>query len=617
MLNFRFIGLWFAMILSLGAYGFEHKVERLEPAFWWAGMQHNKLELLIYGENVSELTPKIKYAGVKISKVSRTDNPNYLFIELTLKSNVKPGRFNIQFDFGKETVVSYPYNLLAREQGSAERKGFSSSDAIYLITPDRFANGKPANDFVVGLYEQPDRANPSGRHGGDIAGMVQHIDYIAAMGFTQIWPNPLLENNQPKYSYHGYAITDLYQIDARFGSNEDYKNFVAIAKSKHVGVIQDVILNHIGSEHWWMKDLPSPDWLNSTGEYVETNHARTTIHDSYAATVDRQVFTDGWFVSTMPDLNQRNSHLANYLIQNTLWWIEYAGLSGIRTDTYSYPDKQFLTEWSRRVMAEYPNFNIVGEEWSDNPAVVAYWQRGKKNHDGYISYTPSMMDFPLREALLTGLSEGNVWHGGLFKSYEMLANDFQYSDPNNLVIFEGNHDTARIFSLLDENYDLFKLAMVYTATMRGIPQFFYGTEVLMKSPKQRDDGVVRSDFPGGWLNDKVNAFTGEGLTPQQSNAQAWLKNLLNWRKQATTIHTGKLLHFAPQEGVYVYFRYDEHQTIMIVLNAGDQLVDLPLNRFNEIMKDSVQAKNVLEGGLVPLIKTLELQPGGALILELL
>lgn len=606
------------LLCFLSAAGFAdvYSINRLEPANWWVGMKYNQVQLLVHGDRISELEPAIKYPGVMIKNIQRVENPNYLFITLAIGNRTKPGQFPIHFRLKGETKASFTYELMQREKGSAERIGFNTTDVIYLITPDRFANGNPDNDSVPGLVEQPNREYPGGRHGGDIAGMLKHLDYIADMGFTQIWSNPLLENNQPRYSYHGYAVTDLYKIDARFGSNDEYRQFIAAAKAKNIGVIKDVILNHIGSEHWWMKDLPADDWLNSKDKYVETNHARTTLHDSYASDYDRKVFTDGWFVETMPDLNQRNQHLAQYLIQNTIWWIEYAGLSGLRTDTYSYPDRDFLTEWSRRVMAEYPNFNIVGEEWTANPALVAYWQKGKKNHDGYISYTPSMMDFPLREALIDGLLDDDRWHGGLIKTYEMLANDFQYADPNNLVVFEGNHDIARVFSLLNEDYALYQMAMTYVATIRGIPQIFYGTEILMTSPTERNDGIVRSDFPGGWTGDSVNAFTGAGLTGQQAQAQAWVKQLLNWRKTSNAIHHGKVMHFYPTDGVYVYFRYTDDEKIMVILNRNTEPFELELARFNEIIRGAVTATDVLTNEKFGLNKSLSLNAAGVKILSL-
>lgn len=605
----------FCLLLSLFSSAHEYRLERLEPESWWVGMQHSELQLLVYGPRISELQPRIKYPGVRIRQLVKLDNPNYLVIYLSLSRKAKPGELQLEFQQQGKTILRHSYPLLARQPGSAQRQGFSAKDAIYLITPDRFANGDESNDAVSRLSENPNRDYPGGRHGGDIAGMRQHLDYIAAMGFTQIWPNPLLENNQPQYSYHGYAITDFYRIDDRYGSNQDFREFVAEAKAKNIGVIQDIVLNHIGSEHWWMKDMPAKDWLNSTDAYRETNHARTAVHDAYASDYDRAKFTDGWFVKTMPDLNQRNPHLAEYLIQHTLWWIEFAGLSGLRVDTYGYSDKAFLTRWSQRVMREYPNLNIVGEEWSSSPSVVAYWQAGKENSDGYQSYAPSMMDFPLREALLKGLTQSTNWHGGLTTTYETLAHDHLYADPFNLVIFEGNHDVPRLFSLLDEDYGRYQLAMIYTATMRGIPQFYYGTEILMTSPTERDDGRVRADFPGGWTGDKVNAFTGQGLSPQAAEAQAWVRRLLNWRKGALAIHHGKLMHFFPEQGVYVYFRYLDDEKVMVVLNPSDKTVDLALERFSEMLGSASRAKDVLTGKEYALNASLQLLATQGLILS--
>jgi glycosidase len=592
----------------------EYRIDRLEPEFWWAGMKHPELQLMVYGPNVSELKPRVNYPGVRIRQLLSLENPNYLLIYLQLSPKVKPGQVSLEFYRQGKKVLSREYALLARQPGSADRQGFSAKDAIYLITPDRFANGNPNNDAVDHLTEKPNRAEPGGRHGGDIAGMRQHLDYIAEMGFTQIWANPLLENNQPEYSYHGYSITDFYRIDDRFGSNQEYRDFVADAKARNMGVIQDVVLNHIGSEHWWLKDMPAKDWLNSTEFYSETNHARTTVHDLYASDYDRRKFAQGWFVKTMPDLNQRNPHLAEYLIQHSIWWVEFAGLSGLRVDTYGYSDKDFLSNWSRRVMHEYPRLNLVGEEWSSSPSVVAYWQAGKKNADGYRSHAPSMMDFPLREALLNGLTQGTSWQGGLTTTYETLAHDYLYADPYNLVIFEGNHDLPRLYSLLGEDYGRYQLAMIYIATMRGIPQFFYGTEILMTSPIERDDGRVRADFPGGWPGDKVNGFTGKGLSPEAARAQSRVKSLLNWRKGARAIHQGKLMHFFPEQGVYVYFRYLDKEKYMIVLNPADKAVSLELAPFAEMLGSASTAQDVLTGQVFALDEALPLSATQGLIL---
>ena len=436
------------------------------------------------------------------------------------------------------------------------------------------------------------------------------------MGFTAIWPTPMLENDQPEYSYHGYSITDFYRVDPRFGDNEDYRQLSLQGKAKGVGLIQDMILNHIGSGHWWMDDLPTDDWLNFQDEFVPTTHYRTSVQDPYAADIDKQEFADGWFVKSMPDLNQRNSLVANYLIQNSIWWIEYADLYGIRTDTYSYSDKDFLTEWTRRIMAEYPNFNIVGEEWSTNPNVVSYWQRGKDNKDGYVSYLPSVMDFPMYDALRAALTEDEAWNRGLIRVYETLADDNLYADPMSLVIFAENHDTSRLYSLIDKDVERFNIAMTLLATMRGTPQFFYGSEVLATSPKTRDDGAVRSDFPGGWAGDTRNGFTGEGLTDTQRSAQEYLRQLLNWRQEQEAIHHGDLLHYAPHDGVYVFARYTEKQRILVAINHTGETRQLSNERYAQAIDGHLSGTDALSGETLSLDNDLTLEPMSALILEL-
>lgn len=601
---------------SLGAHAEPYKIQHLEPANWWVGMKYDQVELLVHGENIGATQAAIDYPGVTVIRTEPADNPNYLFVTIDIAESARPGKFPIRFLLDGQEKSRATYALLAREKNSAARIGFSARDAIYLITPDRFANGKPANDAVPGFSEQPDQKFKGGRHGGDLAGMTQHLDYIAKMGFTQIWPNPLTENNQPEYSYHGYAATDLYLIDARYGTNEDFKHFVHKAKQKGIGVIQDIVLNHIGSKHWWMADMPEKDWLNFPDKYTETSHRRTTVQDPYAAPADKALFTGGWFVTTMPDLNQNNPHLATYLIQNTLWWIEYAGLSGVREDTYGYADAAFLSRWAKIVMEEYPHFNMVGEEWSSNPAIVAHWQKGKQNPGGHVPHIPSMMDFPIHDALRLALSEEESWSTGVIRLYETLANDFIYPDPFNLVIFPENHDTARIYSIVDQDLDLFKMAMVYLATMRGIPQFYYGSEVLLTSPKERDDGAVRADMPGGWNGDSKNAFTGKGLTAKEKDAQQFIKKLFNWRKNAAVIHTGKLQHFAPIDGIYVYFRYIDNKAVMVVLNKNRQEKTLALARFDSFLKNKTNAHDVVANQKVTLGESLVLPAKSSLVLEL-
>ena len=572
----------------------QYEIDRLEPPFWWTGMKNTELQLLVFGKDISELEPEIDYPGVKIENVVRVENPDYLFINLNI-SNAEPGSFNIEFRKDQKTKTVYLYKLYAREKNSSVRQGFYNSDIIYLITPDRFANGNPENDNVEGYTDKLNRADPDGRHGGDIQGIIDHLDYIENMGFTALWLNPVLENNMKRTSYHGYATTDYYKVDPRFGTNEDYKRLSDEARKKGIKLIMDMIMNHCGSEHWWMKNLPSKDWINNDAEFIQTNHQRPTVQDPYGSQYDKTRFADGWFVEVMPDMNQRNPLLAKYLIQNSIWWIEYAGLSGIREDTYSYSDKDFMRDWSCAIMSEYPNFNIVGEEWSENPAILSYWQRGKINPDGYTSCLPSLMDFPLQSALIQGLNDKKDLNGGLVKIYETLANDFQYPDPFNLVIFPDNHDMNRFYTQVKESFQLFKMGIAYIFTMRGIPQIFYGTEILMTNPGGKHDGVIRSDFPGGWPDDKVNAFSDEGLDENQLEAKAYIRKLANWRKNKTCLHNGNLIHFVPENGIYVYFRYNENEKVMVILNKNRKQMNLNIERFAEILSGDEMVRDVISG----------------------
>ncbi|HZV64691.1 MAG TPA: glycoside hydrolase family 13 protein [Telluria sp.] len=592
-----------------------YQVQHVEPPNWWVGMKHSQLQLMVHGERIAELQPAIAYPGVRILDVERTDNPNYLFINVQVEPGAKPGQFDIALRRGSATVTSVPYRLEARRKDSAQRRGFDAADAVYLITPDRFANGDPTNDVVAGMPDKTDRSVPLARHGGDLKGMQAGLDYVHDMGFTMIWPTPLLENNQGAYSYHGYALTDYYKIDARFGSNADFRQYVAAANARGMGVIHDVVLNHIGTGHWWMKDLPAKDWLNYQQGFVPTNNQHSTVQDIHAAPEERQRFLDGWFVASMPDLNQRNALVARYLIQNTLWWIEYANLAGIREDTFSYADTAFLARWCRAVLDEYPQLNIVGEEMDDHPHVVAYWQKGAKNRDGYDAGLPSLMDFPVVDLMPAVLTQPERYDAGFIKLYETIASDFLYADPMKLMVFPDNHDRSRIFSLLHENLDLLKTSLLFTATTRGIPQIYYGTEVLTRSPIERDDGLLRADMPGGWSGDIVNAFTGAGLSPAQRDTQDFVRKLFNWRKTSSAVKAGKLLHYIPQDGRYVYFRYDGRQTVMVVLNKDASDGTLDLARFKAMIKGAARGRNVITGETVDLQAPLALKAMTSIAIE--
>lgn len=604
------------LMLAGPALGQEPSVTRVDPPHWWVGMKDPRIQLMVHGPRVGRLNARILHRGVRLTGIQRGDSPNYLFLDIEISADAEPGMLRIEFAGDTRVLGGFDYELKARAPGSAERQGFGPRDLIYLVVPDRFANGDPGNDVVSGMREAVvDRGNPGGRHGGDIAGMRGALDYLQGLGVTQLWPTPLVENDMPAYSYHGYAATDLYRIDPRFGSHDEYLGMVAAAAERGIGVIQDIVLNHIGSEHPWMADPPTADWINFGGRFSPTSHVRSTVQDPYAAEVDRRQFADGWFVATMPDLNQRQPLLATYLIQNSLWWIEEAGLSGIREDTYPYADAVFLSEWGRRIRAEYPRFSMVGEEWSRNPVIVSHWQAGSGRAE-HASHTPSMMDFPLHYALLDALGTPESHDGGWIRLYEMLANDVIYPAPEQLVLFEGNHDTSRLFSLLDEDFASWKQAMAFVLTTRRIPQIFYGSELLMTSPKQRNDGLLRSDFPGGWAGDTVSGFSGKGLGAQQREAQEFLRRLANFRRTAPALHEGSLLHFAPQDGVYVYVRRHPQQTVLVALSRNPEPVQLDLARFAQALPAARRASDVLSGQTSQLGGQLAVPANGLRILSL-
>ncbi|MEM6345153.1 MAG: glycoside hydrolase family 13 protein [Bacteroidota bacterium] len=596
-------------------------IQHVEPPNWWVGMQSESLQLMLHAERIGHTIAKIDYPGVRLTSTTQVPNQNFLFLNLEISPDAQAGTLPIELWENDKKIQIVDYPLWERKAGSAERQGFNSTDVMYLITPDRFANGDPSNDTVDGLKEKVNRKDAGGRHGGDIAGIRQNLDYIHDMGFTALWLNPVLENDMNRSSYHGYSTTDYYQVDARFGSNEDYLKLSQEASQKGIKLIMDMIANHCGSEHWWMDDMPTDDWINIWPEgqngFKATNHRRTTLQDPYAAPSDRKWFQDGWFVPSMPDLNQNNPLMATYLIQNSIWWVEFADLGGIRMDTYSYPERDFMGVWTERIMAEYPNFSIVGEEWFSKPSVVSYWQRGKETHNGFYSELTSLMDFPIQVQLTKALNTEESWGTGWIELYEMLSLDYLYPNPQDLVIFADNHDMSRVFTQLDEDYSKFQNAMAFLLTMRGTPQIFYGTEILMSHPGTDAHVEIRADFPGGWKGDKADAFTGEGLSAQAKECQEMMRKLLNWRKTQSVVHTGNLMHYGPlHDGIYVYFRYDQDQKLMVILNKNPKERNLDLSRFSDMLSGNETGKDVLSGDSYSLNGQLKLPAAKPLILEI-
>ena len=592
-------------------------IERVEPPNWWVGMKTNDLQILVYGNSINDLIPKISNSNIELTSFNKVQNENYLFLNISISENAQPDEVEIDFYKNNMVVDRYVFSLLDREKNASNVEGFNSSDVMYLITPDRFANGDSKNDDIKSMYERPNRDYNRGLHGGDIQGIINHLDYIKDLGFTTVWLNPVLENNMKKSSYHGYSTTDYYKIDPRFGSNELFQELSISAKEKGIKLVMDLIPNHCGSEHWFFKDPPMDNWFNNQSGFKQTSHRRETVQDIYASEIDKREHADGWFVETMPDLNQKNQKMSKYLIQNTLWWIEYARLSGIRVDTYPYSDKDFMSDWTFAVMDEYPNFNIVGEEWSDNPIVISYWQKDKINHDGYVSYLPTLMDFPLQISFTEALLDDFSWGKGFIKPYKTLASDFLYPNPNNLLIFPDNHDMTRFFTQVNNDIDLFKMGIVYYSTMRGIPQFYYGTEILMNSDENPGDhGLIRTEFPGGWPDHSKNAFTGDGLSYNERQTQLFFKEILNWRKDNEVIHNGKLIQFAPKGGIYSFFRILNNKMVWVIFNRNNSPETLETSRFDELIENYEIAFDVINKKKVSISEKIIINAKSALILEI-
>jgi neopullulanase len=596
------------LILAFSSFS-SARVQRVEPANWWAGMSHPELQILLHGQNIGALEVKVGDGLAELIRVERVPNPNYLFLFLNLDSRDSPGMIPILFFENGLQVHAIDYPLWERAPEAALRKGFDSSDVMYLLMPDRFANGDPSNDRVAGMRESAiNRNNPYGRHGGDLQGIIQNLDYFERLGVTALWLNPVMENDMPDSSYHGYAITDFYKVDPRFGTNETYLQLAREASKRDIKLVMDQVLNHCGLHHWWMKDLPTADWINGHPEFRITNHRRTTNLDPYAAASDAELNRRGWFVDSMPDLNLENPLLSEYMIQNSIWWVEYLGLGGIRMDTYPYPDKHAMARWAKRLMQEYPNFNLTGEDWSIQPLVLAYWQRGQSNHDGYEGHLPSLIDFPLQDAIQRAFQEEEGWSSGLLRIYETLALDGVYPDPNHLVTFLGNHDMPRFFMETRLDPWWYKNALALLLTTRGIPHLFYGDEILMTHIEGNGHGVIRKDFPGGWVGDLRNAFTGTGLGIMEQDALAFTIKLLHWRKQARAVHEGSLVHYAPENGTYVYFRKHEKESVMVVINKNTRSAELDLSRFSQDLDGQTTAWDVIREEITSLTGSLSLTP---------
>lgn len=603
-----------ALLLSFSAFA---QIDKIEPPFWYAGMHNPELQIMFYGKNIAQYEASVSN-NVVIKNVVKTENPNYIFITIDTK-NIPASDFVFSFKNKNKVAFTKKYTLKARRKNSAQRKSFDSSDLIYLIMPDRFANGNPNNDTDKSLNEKADRSLPGGRHGGDIEGIIKHLDYLEELGVTALWSTPLCEDNDKVHSYHTYGQSDVYRIDPRYGTNEEYVRLSAELKKRNMKLIKDYVTNHWGAEHWMYKDLPTYDWIHQFPGFSQSNYRMTTQFDTNASAIDSKNCMDGWFVPSMPDLNQSNPLVLNYLIQNAIWWIEYADLDGFRVDTYSYNDKIGIAKWTKAITDEYPYFNIVGEVWMHDQAQMSYWQKDSPISaiQSYNSYLPSVMDFTLHDAFGNVFNEDKAsWNDGMIKVYDNFANDFLYPNVNNLLTFVENHDTGRFNHIYKNDFKKYQMAMAIIATVRGIPQIYYGSEIGMAGDKAKGDADIRQDFPGGWAGDKNNAFTKAGRTEEQAKFFDFSSKLFQWRKGKSVIHSGKMTHYIPEDNVYVYFRYDDNETVMIIINNAAQAKKFKTARFQENIKNFTSGTDVLTGKSINIKNDVTVEGKTALILEL-
>lgn len=596
-----------ALLLGVGAASAaKMNVERIQPPHWWTGMHDTSLQLQIYGTDIRGAEFSVDYPGVRLDSVARLDgSPNWQFVYLTVTPEAKPGAMKLEWKSGNRKI-SRKYELRQRRQQKGAA-GFDASDVLYMIMPDRFANGNPANDHVSSLrYDAVvDRTNPNVRHGGDLKGIMDHIDYIDTLGVTAVWLNPVLENDMPDGSYHGYATTDYYKIDPRFGSNDDYTALIEALHDKGIKTVMDMIFNHSGSAHPWMEEPPSSDWFNLQDNFKETNHKLSSVSDIYASDYDRDLALQGWFVKSMPDLNQKNPHLMKYLIQNSIWWIEESQIDGIRMDTYPYADKYEMARWIDAVLDEYPRFNIVGECWFGETAGTQYWQKGSPvaNARGFDSHLPVVMDFPLMLKVrdLAPFTKRTDGWNGLSDIYGSLALDYAYADPMSVLRFLDNHDTERVIQKDIDDLGGWKQAVTLLLTIPGIPQLYYGTELLMSGTRQGGDGNVRKDMPGGFPGDKVNVFSPEGRTALQNEAFDYIAAVNAWRKGSKGIAEGKMLHFAPDNGIYLYRRGEGDDAAIIVMNGRDEENAVDMSRYAQVLTPGEKLKDVVTGEEIELM----------------
>jgi glycosidase len=590
-------------------------LERVEPMFWWVGMHNPDLQLIVHGDHISDRKVELNYPGVKLVAVHKVENPNYLFVDLRIFSGTSPGTFPIKFVKAGEKALVYDYALKKRDHSPDRAQGVTDKDLIYLIMPDRFSNGDTTNDSFSNLREKGvHRDSMYSRHGGDLQGVMNHLDYLKDLGVTAIWLTPAVENDEPRASYHGYAVTDHYKIDPRYGTNELYKKFVEKCHAMGLKVVMDLVHNHAGTEGYTIRDMPMKSWVHQWPKYTRSNFRYEAITDIHGSAADRKVMLDGWFDHRMADMNQSNPYVGNFLTQNHIWWAEYSGVDGFRLDTYPYNDPGYMAKWAVDVKNEFPHLSIFGEVLTSIPVFEAYFTQGNLIHQGLDTHLPGVTDAAVKDAIYSALNDKEGWTDGVNRLYNVISQDFLYQDATRNTIFLDNHDMSRILSVVGNDITKYKSAMAMLMTLRGVPQMYYGDEILM-SGESNPDGLVRADFPGGWAEDKVNKFTAAGRTVWENDAFNYVRKLANYRKNTTALQTGKMMDYLPEKGLYVYFRYDDKKTVMVVYNGSDKEQTTKTDRYVERIQGAKQAKNVINDETVDL-SSLTVGPKSTLVLEL-
>ena len=598
-------------------------IQRIDPTNWWVGMKNPNVQLLVYGPNAGTFNYSINYPGVKLVKTNKVENPNYAFLDLTIAATAKPGFFKVTGKASGQTITR-SYELKARTK-EPKGNGLTSADFIYLLMPDRFANGDTSNDKFDDMADAlADANNPVLRHGGDLKGITDHLDYLQELGVTAVWPTPVIENDEQlkkeapdrmQAGYHGYHFTDHYQVDRRFGGNKAYAAFSKELHNHGMKLVQDAVYNHVSDDHWMYKDQPTIDWFNNWPQFTASSHKEQPLADPHSAEIDRKLLLDGWFTSFLPDLNQRNPYLANYLIQHAIWSTETYNLDAWRIDTYKYNDQAFMNRCNKALLTEYPHIYLFGESTASSPYALSYFV---KNNVSYPlkSNLPGTIDFPLNGAIVDALKQNFGWDEGVSKLYQTLAQDGVYADPTKLVTQIDNHDMDRFLSVIGEDFDKYKMGITWLLTTRGIPSWYYGTEILMKNTRNPSDAEVRKNFPGGFAGDKDNKFTAEGRNKKENEAFNYVKKLANYRKNTPALHSGKLMQYVPQDGLYVYFRYDNNKTVMVATNTLDKEMSVGTARFSERMKGFNTARNIQTGETLNSLSVLKIPAKTAWVLEL-